>query len=182
MPKRKTTAVFNQAELQHAREDLVQSAGWGGLLELVDAEEDAILLEIPLDLIVREAAFFRVALKLRNDEIAREKKLGKESSMESVNKRKQTSQEYFDKAVEKLKMANKKVNQKTVGQELMKMNIEHMDGFSNPFDPSIKQIYRTGKTKLNKVFITDGFIKTACQRYKKSLETSKLAREILETY
>ncbi|NDC26144.1 MAG: hypothetical protein EBZ49_18700, partial [Proteobacteria bacterium] len=28
MPKRKTTAVFNQAELQHAREDLVQSLGY----------------------------------------------------------------------------------------------------------------------------------------------------------
>jgi hypothetical protein len=182
MPKRKTTAVFNQAELQHAREDLVQSDGWGGLLELVDAEKDAMLLEIPLDLIVREAAFFRVALRLRNDAIAREKERGKEKSMEAVNKRKQTSQKYFDDAVEKLKKANKKINEKTVQRELIKMNNEYLDHFPNPFDPSIKQIYRTEKTKLNKVFITEGFIKTACQRYKKNLETSSLATEILETY
>jgi len=182
MPKRKTTAVFNQAELQHSREDLVQSNGWGRLLELVDAEEDAMRQEIPLDLIVREAAFFRVALRLKNDEIAREKKRGKEKSMEAVNKRQQKSQEYFDDAVEKLKNANKKINEKTVQRELIKMNSEYLDRFPNPFDPSIKQIYRTGKTKLDKVFITDGFIKTACQRYKKSLETSSLAIEILETY
>ena len=182
MPKIKTTGAFIKAAQEHAVESTEQSDAWRQLLQLVDAEINEMLRDIPLDLIIEEAAFFRVALRLRNDEISGEKKQGKQKSMDAVVKRKQISQKYFDDAVGNLKKANKKINPKTVAQELIKMNDKYLECFPVPSDPSIKQIYVTKKTKLSKVFITEGFIKTACQRYKMNLETSSLAIEILETY
>lgn len=182
MPKKKTTGVFNKAAQQSAVEGMDQSDGWRQLLQLVDVEAKEIIKEIPHDLIVQEAAFFRVALRLRNDEISREKKQGKQKSMEAVMKRKQTSQKYFDEAVANLEKKGKKVKPDTVAQELKKINGEYLQKFANPDDPTIKQIYTPKTTRLSKVFITNGFIKEACEIYNTNFEASKLAEQILESF
>ena len=58
MPKKKTATVFSQVTKQHDVGGAWHSEEWSGLLQLVASEKEAMLKEIPLDLIVEEAAFF----------------------------------------------------------------------------------------------------------------------------